>query len=349
MNSENPRILIIKLSAIGDVVHTLPLLEVIRREFPSSRIDWVIEEDASSIVDGHPDLNEVIVFPRKSWLRRFVKGGGCVAVMREVADFVRKFRKRNYDVVVDLQGLLKSGVLAFIARGKRKIALNGGREGSSLFINEQVAFPHPDIHALDRYLCVAQYLGATNQRWEGLIPIDEADRRYVDDLLDEHKIDTAPIAINPMAKWRTKLWGLSRFASLADIVSEELEKTVIFTGGISDRDAIESILSGMKSKTLNFAGLTNLKQLAYLYQKCAAVVSTDTGPMHVAAAMGTPVVALFGPTSPSRTGPYGAKHRVVRAGIHCSPCFKKSCDDMSCMKEITVQKVFESVKEVMSA
>jgi len=105
----------------------------------------------------------------------------------------------------------------------------------------------------------------------------------------------------------------------------------------------------MKGRALNLAGETTLKELAYLYQRCVVVISTDTGPMHIAAAMDSPViVALFGPTCPLRTGPYGEKHRVIRAGLECSPCFKKRCDDMSCMKEITVDMVFEAVKEVFA-
>lgn len=350
MKNKKPNILIIKLSAVGDVVHSLPFLEVLRDRFPSAMIDWVVEEDASGIVESHPEIHRLIIFPRKSWLKRFIKKGEYIGVGKEVTKFLKELKSRRYDIVVDLQGLLKSGILTFLANGKRKIALNGGREGSLIFTNEKVAIPDPDLHALDKYLCIARYLGATKPVWNGQIPIYDADEEHVDYLLGEIGNNSTLVAVNPMAKWESKLWELHRFASLADTIKEELEAGVVFTGSEGDKAAIEDIRSGMKTRALNLAGKTTLKELAYLYQKCAAVICTDTGSMHVAAAMGSPVVvALFGPTSPLRTGPYGAKHRVIRAGLECSPCFKKRCDDMSCMKKITVEMVFEAVREVLSA
>jgi 3-deoxy-D-manno-octulosonic-acid transferase/heptosyltransferase-1 len=350
VKNKKPNILIIKLSAVGDVVHSLPFLEVLRDRFPSAMIDWVVEEDASGIVESHPEIDRLIIFPRKSWLKRFIKKGEYIGVGKEVTKFLKELKSRRYDIVVDLQGLLKSGILTFLANGKRKIALNGGREGSLIFTNEKVAIPDPDLHALDKYLCIARYLGATNPVWNGQIPIYDTDEEHVDYLLGEIGNNSTLVAVNPMAKWESKLWELHRFASLADTIKEELGAGVVFTGSEGDKAAIEDIRSGMKTRALNLAAKTTLKELAYLYQKCAAVICTDTGPMHVAAAMGSPVVvALFGPTSPLRTGPYGAKHRVIRAGLECSPCFKKRCDDMSCMKKITVEMVFGAVREVLSA
>ena len=350
LENKRPNILIIKLSAIGDVVHSLPFLEVLRDRFPSSRIDWVVEEDAGGIVEGHPDINQLIIFHRKSWLKRFSDKGEYIKVGKEVANLLKELKKRKYDIVVDVQGLFKSGILTFLARGKRKIALTGGREGSFIFVHERVAIPDPDMHALDRYLCIARYLGATNFVWNGQIPIYDKDKRYVNNLLGEIGNNNTLVAVNPIAKWASKLWELNRFASLADKIKEKLGAEVIFTGSGNDKKAIDNILSVMKTEALNLSGKTSLKELAYLYQRCAIVISTDTGPMHVASAMGSPVViALFGPTSPLKTGPYGAKHRVIKAGIGCSPCFKKRCDDMSCMEKITVDMIFDTVKEVISA
>ena len=346
----NPNILVIKLSAIGDVVHSLPFLEVLKDRFPLSKIDWVVEEDASGIIEDHSDIDQLIVFPRKGWIKRIITKGEYRSVGKEVANFVKKLRKNKYDIVIDLQGLFKSGILTFIARGRRKIALNGGREASSIFVNERVAITDPNIHALERYLYVARYLGVTRLDWNGQISTNTTDKTYIDHFLQEIGNDRTLVAINPMAKWETKLWGLDRFACLADRIKEELGAVVIFTGSESDTKAIKTILSMMNTSALNLTGRSSLKELAYLYQKCAVVISTDTGPMHVAAAMTSPVViALFGPTSPFKTGPYGAKHRVIRAGLECSPCFKKKCGDMSCMKEITVDMVFEATKEIISS
>jgi heptosyltransferase-1 len=341
-------ILIIKLSAIGDVVHSLPLLEVLRQQFPIARIDWLVEEAASGIVEGHPLLDRLLVFPRKTWLGRFIKNGEPISIGREATRFVRELRSRRYDIVIDLQGLLKSGILTFLARGKRKIALNNGREGSALFVHERVAIPDTEMHALERYLCIARHLGVKDTSWDGSIPVYESDKAYIDSLLGRLGVGRTLVAVNPMAKWETKLWESKRFALLADLMSEKLNAAVIFTGSIGDRGAIGVIQSEMKTEALNLAGRTTLKQLAWLYQGCATVVSTDTGPMHIAAAMKSPVVVgLFGPTSPLRTGPYGARQRVVRAGVACSPCFKKRCNDMRCMRQITVDMVYNAVKEAL--
>jgi 3-deoxy-D-manno-octulosonic-acid transferase/heptosyltransferase-1 len=151
-----------------------------------------------------------------------------------------------------------------------------------------------------------------------------------------------------MARWKTKLWEPERFAVLADRVTDELSCEVVFTGSNKDRNVIEDISKKMKRRPINLAGRTSLKQLACLFTGCAVLVTTDTGPMHIAAAMGCRVVALFGPTAPWRTGPYGQSHKVIRADLECSPCFKKKCNDMSCMKEITVDRVFEAVKDMVT-
>jgi len=176
----------------------------------------------------------------------------------------------------------------------------------------------------------------------------DSDKTRIDQLLYESSIaDNRFVAINPMARWKTKLWEPQRFASLADRIQKDLSLRVIFTGSGHDRPSIDKIINNMVEKPINLAGQTSLKELAYLCSRCRLVVSTDTGPMHVAAAMGTPTVAIFGPTAPWRTGPYGNGHRVVREELDCSPCFKKRCAHLTCMKRITTEKIFEAVQKVL--
>ncbi len=341
-------ILIIKLSAIGDVVHSLPFLEVLKEKYTGARIDWVVEEGASQIVKGHPALDRVFVSRRKSWQKNLVKGPGRLSAIREIQRFVRELRLREYDLVIDLQGLFKSGILTGLCRGKRKVGMEGAREGGRVFLNERPVSVNYDQHAIDRYLQIAGYLKCDSTAWKGKIPVFDPDRRQIDYLLKNNGSGNRPlIAINPMAKWETKLWEEERFAGIADRLKDELSCEVIFTGSRQDREVIERILKMMKKRPMNLAGQTSLKELACLYERCGAVVTTDTGPMHIAAAMGCQVVALFGPTAPWRTGPYGNGHRVIRAEIECSPCFKKRCDNTICMKEITVEAVFEAVRDII--
>lgn len=339
-------ILIVKLSAIGDVVHTLPLLEVLRKNFPEARIDWVVEEEAGQIILGHPMIDHVLVSHRKNWQKSMMKSRERVVALREMMAFVHRLRAHKYDLVIDLHGLFKSGVLTGLSRGKRKIGFTGGREGSSLFLTERPYYVNYDQHALDRYLKTIDHLGYTKFSWKGEIPVGQRDKDTIEGFIIENGLQNERIvAVNPMARWRTKLWQAERFAALADRVQSLLKGKVVFTGSQQDRVVIDEIVREMKTTPLDLAGRTSLKALAYLYSQCYLLVTTDTGPMHMAAAMGCPVVALFGPTAPWRTGPYGIGHRVIREEMVCSPCFKKRCDHLSCMMDITVGRVFETVKE----
>ena len=343
----DPRsILIVKLSAIGDVVHTLPLLEALRRNFPGATIDWLVEEEAGRILEGHEAIDRVIVSRRKSWQRELLRSGRRTESMREILRFLRELRSREYDLVIDMQGLLKSGILTGLSRGRRKIGFTWAREGSTLFLSEA---PYPvdqhRQHAVERYLKTAEILGCAVGSWQGRIPVRESDREQVEALLREHGLTGKTlVAVNPMARWETKLWEEERFALLAERLREELGLSVVFTGSAGDRPVIERILGRMKGKAFNLAGQVGLKALAHLYSLCSVVVSTDTGPMHIAAAMNCPVVALFGPTAPWRTGPYGQGHRVLREEMECSPCFRKTCSHRNCMRRITVEEVFRAVK-----
>jgi len=342
-------ILLVKLSAIGDVVHTLPLLEVLRNSLPDTRIDWLVEEEAAGLIEGHPAIDRILVSRRKAWQRGFLRGAGTV--WREVVGFLHALRKEKYDLVIDMQGLLKSGLLTGLSRGKRKMGFTWAREGSTLFLTDK---PYPvdehHQHAIDRYLKAAEILGCSTDSWQGRIPIRESDRAGAEGILHEAGLDGARlVAINPMARWETKLWEPEKWTSLGKRIEQEFSCRVLFTGGAGDRDAVDRITGRMNGRPVHLAGRLRLKELAYLYSRADLVVSTDTGPMHIAAAMGRPVVALFGPTAPWRTGPYGKGHRVVRAELECSPCFKRRCRDVRCMKEITVEMVLDAAKEILAA
>jgi len=346
---EVKNIFIIKLSSIGDVVHSLPFLEVIKESFPHARIDWLVEEASSQILKDHPAIDGLIVSRRKAWQKNIFKGFGCLSVLREAIRLLRDVRERRYDIVVDLQGLFRSGVLVGLSRGVRKIGMVGAREGGGLFLNEKPVPVDYEQHAVDRYLEVAEYLGCDSTVWKGNIPVLDADKAMVDELFHiSGHVKRPLIAINPMARWKTKLWKTESFAGLADRLCEELSCQIVFTGSSRDRAVIEEISGMMKERPTNLAGRTSLKELAYLYSVCDVLITTDTGPMHIAAAMGCRVIALFGPTDPLRTGPYGQGHNVIRTDMECSPCFKKDCEHVTCMKKITVEKCFEAVNRAVT-
>jgi heptosyltransferase I len=346
-------ILIVKLSAIGDVIHTLPALNAIRSAYPSARITWLVEEAAAPLITGHPALDRVIISRRKSWIRDFRKGQWKSTVL-EAAGLVQTLRDTAYDMVFDFQALIKSGVLIALSRGRRKIGFDRGmehQEHSHLFLNERVAPVGMNCHAILRSLMMLNAADIHCRDITYRLPIHDDDRNAVARLLELEGINqTRPlICINPVAKWTTKLWPNGRFAELADRLSERYRISPVFTGAPEDQETVQDILSVMTSRAVDLTGRTSLKTLAALYETADMLISTDTGPMHLGAAVNTPVVALFGPTAPWRTGPMGDPHQVIRAGLPCSPCFKRQCPTCDCMNHIRVDQVLEGVARVMEA
>lgn len=336
------RILIIKLSAIGDVVHSLPVLSALKSIYPNSSIDWLVEEAAAGLLQDHPLLTRILVCSRKSWISGLKQRR--ISALKEFRDFLGVVRAERYDLILDLQNLFKSAFWVAVARSPRKVGFSSTKELAYLPLNEKIGPEDFTLHAVERYLKFVHYLGSYDGPIHFPIPVTPAHEARVDQLLKEVGLnDRKVVAVHPMALWPTKLWKSHSFSELADRLAMELGLGVVFTGGLQDRNSVDEIISRMSSSAVNFSGRLNLLELTSLFKRCALVITTDTGPMHLAAAVGTPVVALFGPTDPERTGPYGPGHVVVRTGISCSPCFKKKCADPRCMYEITSDLVFHEV------
>jgi len=373
------KILIIKLSAIGDVIHTLPALNAIRNCLPSAHITWLIEETAADLIINHTALDRVIVSKRKLWIKELFSASFFTG-LKNIFKFSKKLRDTKYDIIIDFQALLKSGIMVMLAKGKRKAGFNKGMqhmEHSYIFLNDRVPPVDMEIHALTRGILLLQALGIipnstmsnsnsgtdrnrennTNNinlnsfktgKIEYNLPVSKNNRLEIDRLLKKHNIDNNKIliALNPEATWITKLWSNKKFAQLADCLMDIYDAQIVFTGGKCDKATVKQIQSEIRKKTVDFTGKTTLKTLVALYERTDLLVTTDTGPMHLAVAAGTKVVAIFGPTAPWRTGPFGQEHHVVRTGIHCSPCFKRECETMECMKQISVNNVLKKIQEI---
>src|SRR3972149_1469254 len=351
-------ILIVKLSAIGDVVHILPSLSALRKLYPHAHIAWVIEEAASDLIKGHPYLDRVIVSRRKRWVQELKRGQ--LSALKEIMEFIRTLRSIRYDLVIDFHGLLKSSVIVFLARAKRKLGYKSMQELSGLFLNEKIP-EDMNKHAVCRYLDFVSHLSRTDfteykealeleyceeGRAEFLIPVGEREEKKIAGLLESKGVAVKKfVAVNPVALWVTKLWDDESFARLCDLILHEYNLPVIFTG--TEKKEIRRIQAYMKTTAINLAGETSRRELACLYRQAAVVVTTDSGPMHIAAAVGAPVAALFGPTDPIRTGPYGKGHRVIRSNLSCSPCFLKKCPTRECMYQISVDEVFHAVGDLL--
>lgn len=337
-------ILIVKLSAIGDVIHTLPSLAALRRLYPDAHITWVVEEAASGLVLHHPMIDRVIIFSRKKWIEDF-KNGNFQAVRQNARSFLKELRSRRFDLVIDFHGLFKSAMVVLASGGKRKLGYDSWQELSGLFLNDKIP-EDMNKHAVDRYLDFPRHLGAEPGPAEFILPVNPEAENRSRLLMDSHALSRKKfIAVNPVAYWETKLWDDEKFAVLADLIKDRMKLDVVFTG--SKKEDAADIMSRMREKGINLGGETTLMELACIYKDALAVISTDSGPMHLAAAVDTPVIALFGPTDPSRTGPYGAGHVIIRTDLSCSPCLLKKCPTKKCMTDILPEQVLAAVKEIV--
>jgi len=337
-------ILLIRTSALGDVVMALPVLRTLRAAYPSARIDWAVEESSAPILEDNPDLSDALILCTKKWRRRL-----GLQDLREMAAAVGQLRKNRYDLTVDLQGLIKSGFMARITGAALRIGYHRSlcREPFSARFNNLHVQTRSGTHIVDQQLELLRPLGITEPDRRFPIHLRKEDEQRAEDfLLRMAGDDGAPVVVNPGAAWPTKRWGLANFAELARRIADELHRPVVITWGSEEekRDA-DAIVRGA-GKGVFPAPPTDIRQLAALLRQCRLFVGSDTGPLHIAAALGVPVVALFGPSDPVRNGPYGNRSRIVHSALPCSGCYRRQCPDPVCMRSIPVDEVFKAVREI---
>jgi lipopolysaccharide heptosyltransferase I len=339
------RVLIVKPSSLGDIVHSLPFLAALRRKLPEAQITWLVGRASVNLLEGHPALDALMVFERERW----GDVGRLPGSLCEVISFARDLRRRRFDLVIDLQGLFRSGALTWLTGAPRRVGFENAREWAHVFYNERVKVPDGEIHAVARCLLVAKALGCNVSGVPAFeVAVGEAARARADKLLARANPEgKRVVAVLPSARWSTKRWPADYFSELANRVSVSLDAHIIFLGARDDRGLIQRITGRMKNAAANLAGETTLKESAALMERAAVVIANDSGPMHLAVALGRPTVALYGPTSPERTGPYGDSARVLWSRRPCVPCFKSECDDVDCMRDIMPAAVFEVVREMM--
>ena len=342
------KILIIKPSSLGDIIHALPVATAIYRQIPGAVIDWVVRPEYAEILQAHPSIRRIFFFDRRKWAR----SSRMLKTLPEMISLVRSLRRENYDEVLDLQGLFRSGLLSFLSGSSLRFGFENAREFSPLFYNRKVRVPNERIHAVDRYLLFLKEMGLEIPDPDyGLKPSDDASG-FVENLLSKAgtRADRPLIVLNPNARWETKKWIDERWQKLAGRLVTELQAEVIFAGGQAEAKECESLATGAGELVHNLAGKTTILQLAVLLKKSSLLVTCDSGPMHLAAAVGTKVLALFGPTDPVRTGPYGSKNRVLQKDMDCSPCLRRSCPERThaCMEAITVDEVLQEVVKLGS-
>ena len=368
-NTEFSRILLIKPSAVGDVIHALPVLVKLRQRYPRAQIDWMLTPQNAELVKDHPALSNVVLFARQAYARPWRDLSSPV----DFVEMLGRLRGANYDLVIDLHGQFRSGAFALVTAAPTRIgfdrprkrvinasrkmsdhairhAWKGAREGAWVAYTHRIPIPTLDAHAIDRYMWLGEMLGFEDGPPDMTVPVSREARERVEEMLREHGLGGRPLLLlTPGTVWETKHWLPANFAAVGRHFMQ-LGWDVVLAGAPRDREACAAVLRNCPG-AVDLCGKTKLPDLAALVARAGLCVTNDSGPMHLAAALGTPLVAIFGPTDPVWVGPYGKPESVVRVGLECSPCYLRKlreCPyDHACMRQVTAEMVIERAKQVL--
>lgn len=329
-------------------MHTLPAVSALRRGFPGARIDWLVERRHRDVLLGNPDVDEILEVDTLGWRKALHRP----ATWREIAAGLRHLRARRYDVVLDLQGTVKSAVSAFLARADRRVgfAREHLRErAAALFYSETVVPNGASAHVIDRHLQLLKALDVDLGERRFPIEIEETQRREASRHLEALGL-ASYVLINPGGTWSTKRWSPQRFAALAADIRSRFGLQSLVLWGPGEESLAHAIVTAAGGAA-RLAPPTTVRGMIPYIREARLLVSGDTGPMHLASALGVPVVGIFGPTDPARNGPFGAGDEVVYEGVPCAPCYKKRCPgyDNVCMTSIEVVDVIEAVERRLGA
>jgi heptosyltransferase-1 len=329
-------ILIVKLSAIGDVIHALPVASALKEAFPEARLTWVVEKAAYDLVANHGAIDQVILFD-KSRCR------SLTGLANYLPGFVKRLKTEHFDLALDLQGLLKSGLIAWLSGARERLVYCNAREGSDR-LSRKVCGPHQSGHIIEQYLDVVRALGGTVARIDFGIRFSDSEAEAAQQLLADHGWrGESYVALIPGANWPNKRWSPKLYGQLTDRLYERGIACLI-VGGPGDRDLADLIHSSATAPLFDLVGQTSLKQLAWILKNARVTVGGDTGPMHLAVAAGAPTVALMGPTDTNRNGPYGEGNLAIVTPRECAGCWRRECErQLDCLAAITVEEVYQAV------
>lgn len=348
MEIDISRILIVKPSSLGDVVHTLPMAHALKRCFPGCHLGWIVQDAFAGLLERDPAIDTVYPIHisstsdpragRLAYLQAFKETLATLQLLR------RKLKRHPYDLILDLHASFRSGLLERTNPGGLRIGFKDAKELNSFFQHQLVNVPDHVEHALEKNLLFADHLNCSVADEDFHTCCSREDKGAVQAFLQQQGVDEHATIIyaNPAARWQTKFWLKEQWAELADRFSGQ-GKVMVFGGSVQDIPYVESITQLMSTQPIVSAGQFSLPQSVALIQRSSLYVGLDSGPMHMAALSSIPVVALFGPTHPARVGPYGVEHRIVRAeNLDCLECRKRVCDQLICMKGISVQMVYDA-------
>jgi lipopolysaccharide heptosyltransferase I len=342
-----PSILVVRLSSLGDLVHTLPVVAALRSRFPDARIDWLVETRHREVLLDNPDVSDLIEVDTLGWRRRLFSP----RTWREIRKSIGRIRERRYDFVLDLQGTIKSAVSAFLARSDRRIGFGAGHlkeRTAALLYTERVAANGARPHVIDRHLGLLRALDIDTQERRFPISVSPAGTAAESELarMTLHEY----VLLNPGGSWVTKRWSPERFGELAAAIEREWKLESLVVWGPGEEAMAREVVEASKGAA-RLAPRTSLRELVPYIKKARLFVSGDSGPLHLASACGVPAVGILGPTDPARNGPFGAGDEVVWKKVACSPCYKHRCPGYGnvCLTAIEVDDVLGAVRKRLAA
>ena len=332
------RVCIIKPSALGDVVNAFPTLSALKALWPGATFSWVVNQSLRGLVDGHPEVDAVIPYDRQG-----SKGFGGFR------RFLGELRRGEFDVAIDLQGLLRSGLMTAATRAPVRVGLADAREGATWFYNHRVvpSGSRGTAHAVDRLLDVAAAFGADVSNPCGRVAVGESDRIWAREALAG-----APrprLGLNLGARWETKRWPPTHFAEIARRAVWERGAGLFAVGAPEDRPFVAELIARVAPiRLVNLCGLTTLPQLAALGEQADVVLSNDTGPLHLLAAAGARVVGIYTCTKPEANGPYGPRAAAVSSRVPCAGSYLVRCPHgFLCMDELGPDRIWPAVRDAL--
>ena len=335
------KILIIKPSGIGDIVHSLPVVYGLKELYPESKIYWLVFTRFENILYNIPQIDKLISWDRFGGIREYLR-------------IIKVLRQEKFDLVIDLQGLLRTAIISFFSKGRHRIAVSLLREFSWLFEKPIEKFD-PEMHAVDRNYRIVKYLAGDRVLPEPVsflpwIHLTEKEISVAKDLIENSgfKIERPLVLFGVSSRGEHKIWPYQNFIKLINEIVKNYSVIPVFLGMKEEISLVKKITDELKCEYIDLTGKTELRIACAVISFCKLVVGNDSSLIHIACALDIPVIGLYGPTNPAQVGPYGNKNVVVFKKLPCNPCgIKTSCKDFRCMKEITPDEVFRYVSQYL--
>lgn len=340
---DKPRnILIIKPSALGDIVQALPAVCSLTKSFSEARISWFVRPEFAPLIENNPCVDEIIYFDRKT----LGKWWYSPHAFKKLYLLIKQLRRGRFDVAFDFQGLFRSALFGWLSGASRRFGMADSREFAHILYTDTVKKDEKSVHLVDYFLKIVSMAGADISEVKFELSPDTQALQQVDKLLDKYGADKENyVVLVPGSTVESKCWPVKSFAGLADKIASKFSSTIIATGVAAEKGVVEQLQKATEAQVLDFAGITSIPQLVGLLSKAKVVIGNDTGPAHIASALGVCMVLIFGHTNPGRVGPYGQPEAVAAIDADSRGTDVESSESRHEIINVTVEEVFKKVCE----